>query len=129
MRLRARGRATPDEVWDRYVRPTRWAEWSPQIKRVDSSGDRLLPGMTGTVHGPLGVSVDFEVESVQELPLAGVRSWSWRAWRGPIQLHLHHTVVGIDGGTDTELHIQGFTPVVLAYVPIAQLALVRLVRP
>lgn len=129
MLLRARGQVAPDEAWDRYDQPARWAEWSPQILRVDSSGPRLEPGLTGTVHAPLGVSVDFVVESVDPIGTDGVRSWSWRVWRGPITLRLHHTVRSRLGGAETTLAIDGFAPVVLAYAPLAQLALVRLVRP
>lgn len=134
--FRARGTASPDEVWDRYLHPSRWPEWSPQIRRVDVAVDRLTPGLTGTVRGPLGLGVPFSVETVDAD--AAVRSWSWRVTVGPIALWLEHTVIPLDAGagstdpdtrrTATTLLVEGPAPVVAAYAPLAQLALVRLVR-
>ncbi len=131
--LTARGTAAPDEVWDRYLRPSRWSEWSPQIRRVDVTNDRLEPGLTGTVRGPLGWGVPFRVEAVDAT--SSVRSWTWRVSVGPVSLRLEHTVVPLDVGsaaderrTLTTLQIHGPAPVVAAYAPLAQLALGRLVQ-
>lgn len=124
MRLTARGDADPDEVWDRYVRPQRWPEWSPQIRSVDTPADRLTPGMQGRVRGPLGLYAAFTVVDVDE----AARSWSWQVHIGPAHLRLHHLVAARAPGTCTELDIHGPWPVVLAYAPLAQLALGRLVR-
>ena len=133
--LRAAGTAAPDEVWDRYRRPSRWSEWSPQIVRVDTDGDVLVPGLAGTVRGPLGLAVPFRVRDVE--PDTPVRRWSWRVSVGPVSLWLEHEVIPLDGAhgsgpdvrrTATTLLVDGPAPVVLGYAPLAQLALVRLVR-
>jgi hypothetical protein len=133
--LRADGTAHPDEVWSRYLHPSRWPEWSPQIRRVDVDGDRLVPGSVGTVRGPLDVGVPFRVLEVD--PDSVIRSWSWRVTVGPISLRLEHAVIPLDraGSTDpdvyrtaTTLGIHGPAPVVVAYAPLAQLALAKLVR-
>lgn len=133
--LKARGTAASDEVWDRYLRPSRWTEWSPQIRRVDVPLDRLTPGLAGTVRGPLGLAVPFRIETVDAG--SAVRSWTWRVSIGPASLWLAHAVIPLDGGpvtdadarrTLTTLEVRGPAPVVAAYAPLAQLALVRLVR-
>jgi hypothetical protein len=127
--ISATGELGPDAVWERYADLSAWPTWSPQIRWVDATGDRLEPGLTGTVHGLLGVTADFEVLSVDE-PL---RTWSWRARSGPVELLLHHAVlphVLPDGsGSQATLEITGPAPAVLAYAPLAEVALRRLVRP
>ena len=47
MTVRAVGPAAPDAVWDRYQRPDRWHEWSPQIRSVDYPGEIIAAGGTG----------------------------------------------------------------------------------
>jgi hypothetical protein len=111
--LSAHGPRDPADVWDRYVRPARWPEWSPQIRSVDHPGPRLYPGAVGTVHGPLGVRLPYTVHDVD----SGARRWSWTA--GPF--HLVHTV------SPTTLVITGPAPLVLLYAPLARWALHRLV--
>lgn len=124
--LGASGPLEPAAVWERYAVPALWSTWSPQITRVDSTSARLTAGTTGVVHGPLGVRVPFEVLSVDETR----RRWSWRVRAALVTLELVHEVLGRpDGGTDTTLSVTGPAPVVLAYAPLAQLALSRLVRP
>lgn len=125
MRLTATGAAPVDEVWDRYVRPSRWPQWSPQIRSVQTSDERLRAGLTGRVHGPFGVRVGFTVDAVDE----AARTWSWRVHVGPIVLRLHHAVRASEGDTRTDLDVDGPLPVVLGYAPLAQWALQRLVRP
>ncbi|MDQ6896066.1 MAG: SRPBCC family protein [Actinomycetota bacterium] len=120
------GPLPPDQVWERYAVLAAWPSWSPQISRVDATSSRLTPGMTGVVHGPLGVRVPFEVLSVDETR----RRWSWRVRAAVVTLDLVHEVrEGPDGGSDTTLEVTGPAPVVLAYAPLAQLALGRLVLP
>ncbi len=124
--LRAGGRAEPDVVWERYARPALWSSWSPQIRRVELPDDRIARGTRGRVHGPVGVSVAVHVTAVDET----ARTWTWTARLGPVRLHLHHTVEPRPGGgTVTRLRVTGPAPVVLAYAPVAQIALQRLVRP
>ena len=124
--LWARGAADVDTAWGRYTDLDAWLRWAPQITGVDAASRRLAPGLTGTVHGPLGVRVRFVVEDVDELG----RAWSWRARLGPVRLWLHHTVAERPGGgSTTTLTVKGPAPVVAGYVPLAQLAISRLVRP
>ena len=71
----ASGAADPDIVWDRYVHPARWREWSPQIRSVDYPDQTIGAGGRGTVHGPCGVGVAFEILAVDdEQALLGLAS-------------------------------------------------------
>ncbi|MEV0561036.1 SRPBCC family protein [Dactylosporangium sp. NPDC050588] len=114
------------DVWDRYVRPARWPEWSPQIRSVDYARERLAPGTSGVVHGPAGLRVPFQIVDVDET--GPVRVWSWTVTAAGVRLHLRHTVRATARGTWTGLTVEGFAPAVLAYLPVARLALRRLVR-
>jgi hypothetical protein len=124
----ATGTAAPEVAWDRYVHPALWPTWSPQITSVDSTDETLRSGTTGTVHGPLGVTVPFTVLEVD----AERRSWSWHVTAVGIALTLHHSVRLSNektlGGSATTLVIDGPAPVVLGYAPLARVALGRLVR-
>ncbi|GGM12559.1 SRPBCC family protein [Nakamurella endophytica] len=138
LRLTATGRATPDVAWERYARPALWPTWSPQIVSVDYPAARLVAGTSGTVHGWFGLRLSFTVDEVD----VAARTWAWTV-RAPlgITLRLHHGVSARpapsrSGGTGagapgsrTELESDGFAPVVLAYAPLAQIALQRLVTP
>jgi Polyketide cyclase / dehydrase and lipid transport len=124
--LHATGPVDPAEAWERYAVPVRWPEWSPQITGVDLAADRLVAGASGRVRGPLGVTVPFEVEAVDEV----TRRWAWRVHVGPVQVHLLHWVSPApDGGATTGLRLRGPAPVVMGYAPLALLAIRRLVRP
>lgn len=122
--LSASGRLTPAQAWERYADISRWSEWAPQLSRVEASDDRLAYGVTGQLFGPMGVPVlDFVVASVDET----ARRWSWTVQRWPLTLRLEHAVTKKGGGSATSLRIDGPLPVVVAYAPIAQFALQRLV--
>ncbi len=121
----ATGALHPHAVWERYADLSEWKSWSPQIRWVDAPGERLVPGLTGTVHGLLGVKADFEVLSVDEPR----RTWSWRARSGPVTLMLHHAVLTAGDDSQTTLEIDGPAYAVLPYAPVARVALRRLVRP
>jgi hypothetical protein len=115
-----------DDAWDRYVRPRRWPEWSPQIRSVDYPMEFVSPATSGVVHGPAGLVVRFRIIDVQD---AGpVQSWAWAAWAAGVRLTLVHTVEATAGGTRTGLAVDGFAPAVLAYLPAARWALHRLVH-
>ena len=116
-----------DEVWDSYVRPQRWTQWSPQIRSVDYPGATISPHTAGVVHGPVGLRTDFRIVAVDAN--RPVRGWSWSVSAGGVRLFLWHTVEAIDAGTRTTLTVQGFAPVVLGYLPVARVALRRLVGP
>ena len=126
-RVSVSGPCPVDEVWDRYVRPGRWPQWSPQIRAVEYPAEVILPGTGGVVHGPVGVRVGFRILDVEA---AGpVRSWSWVVSVAGVQLRLRHDVEEVAGdGTRTVLTVQGFGPAVVLYLPVAKMALRRLVR-
>lgn len=124
----ARGTAPAELAWERYARPALWSTWSPQIWRVESSADRIAPGVTGTVRAVGGVPFRFTVLDVDEV----ARVWSWRVLVGPVTLTLDHAVrpdaSRAPDGSATDVRVDGPAPIVLAYAPIARLALGRLVR-
>ena len=124
--LHATGPETPAEVWERYAVPARWPEWAPQITGVELPAARLAAGVRGRVRGPLGVTLPFVVETVDET----ARRWSWTVSFGPVRLHLLHWVSERpDGGSTTGLRVTGPAPLVVGYAPLAHLAIGRLVRP
>ena len=122
--ISARGPAAPDEVWERYARPARWPQWSPQIRGVDVPVERLSTGTRGRVIGPLGVAATFLVERWDDATMR----WSWQVWFGPLTLRLDHGVDARGTGSSTFLTVHGPLPVVLGYLPVARFALWRLVR-
>ncbi len=131
--LEAAGPARVAESWERYAQPARWPDWAPQIHRVridpdleaGGDGERIHPGMTGEVRSFLPPAARFVITSVDELS----HTWSWRVSIGPLRLTLDHGVEPcLDAGTTTWLRLRGPLPVVLAYAPLARLALRRLVR-
>lgn len=121
--VRAHGPVPPDEAWDRYARPARWSSWSPQITRVSYPDERLSAGGAGRVHGPLGLSVDFRVDTWDDAE----RVWSWTVRRGPVRLRLEHGVTARGAGSETWLRASGLLPLLVGYLPVARFALHRLV--
>lgn len=118
-RIETTGPATARDMWEAYAEPGRWHEWAPQIRAVRPL-ERLHPGLRGKVEGLFGVRVPFEVIEVDEP--AG--RWTWRVELGPARLTIAHEVA--DGRTAVE--IDGPAPLVIAYAPVARLALSRLVH-
>jgi hypothetical protein len=127
LRLHAHGTAPADTAWERYADPALWPTWAPQIQRVDTAMQRLVPGGSGTVragllpHPTLGIA--FRVLTVDE----AAREWSWEAGLGPVHLRLEHGVTERADGSGTWLRVHGPLPVVVAYAPVARFALGRLV--
>ena len=121
--LRAKGPADVATAWERYAQFDKWPGWSPQISSVDASADRIAPGVTGKVSGPMWSAADFEIDAVDET----ARTWSWTVRRKPLKVRLEHGVEPDDDGSATWLTIDGPMPFVLPYAPIAQAALRRLV--
>jgi len=118
------GPVAADEAWERYAVVARWPSWAPPIQRVEASAARLEPGLTGVVHGPLGLRVTFEVETVDE----AARTWTWRVRSGPIRMRLEHAVLATaTGGSAATLVVEGPAAVVLLYPEVARIALTRLV--
>ena len=126
MHLHATGTVHPDEAWDRYLHPAKWSDWSPQIRGVETAFERIDPGVTGRVLGPLGFSAPFVVDAVDD----AAREWLWSVDIGIGTLQLMHWVrPGPERGTTTGLTVSGPMPLVVGYVPLAAAALQRLVRP
>ena len=125
--LQAHGVAPVTLAWERYADPSLWSTWAPQIQRVDTTMDRLVPGGTGTLYaGPLPwptVGVTFRVLAVDE----AAREWAWQTHLGPVRLRLEHGVTPHLRGSTTWLRLTGVLPVVLGYAPVARLALRQLV--
>ncbi|MFR9801248.1 SRPBCC family protein [Pseudonocardia sp. RS010] len=134
----ASGPVSAPEAWDRYARPERRPEWAPYLLAVDASADRLVPGMTGRVRGPLRLSVPFTVTEVHEpgetgpgdAPAArpGTGSWAWDVRFGPIGLSLDHGVEPRGSGTRTWLTVDGPWPVLALLLPLARISLEMPVR-
>jgi len=123
--LHATGPVDPVEAWDRYLHPARWSSWAPQITGVHTDAERIAQGVTGRVRGPLGVSVPFVVDEVDDVS----RRWRWTVQVGPARLTLLHWVTsGPDGGTTTGLRVRGPLPLAAGYAPAALVALHGLVR-
>lgn len=122
---RAVGPVDVDEAWQRYLRPERWSEWSPQVRHVHADSDVLVAGAAGTVRTLGGVQVRFVVTDVD----AEARSWSWQVHVGPVGMLLeHHLDAREGGGTRAEVVIHAFWPVARLYRVPATVALYRLVH-
>ena len=122
--LHARGPQPADAVWERYAVPALWPRWAPYVVGVECAAERLRPGVTGRVHGPLGASATFAVTELDER--AG--TWSWEVAAGPLRLGLDHGVRPSGDGTRTWLTMTGPAAVVLAYAVPARVSLELLVR-
>lgn len=120
----ATGPADPDVVWNRYLRPENWREWSPQISSVRYPGSEISDGGRGRVNGLCGIGLAFEVLYVD----TENRCWTWRVKPVGVDVVMTHAVLATDGGTRTTLEIDGPLPIILGYAPIARIALGRLVR-
>jgi hypothetical protein len=122
--LEVPGPRDPAVVWERYAVPASWPEWLPQITGVDLSTPRLSPGATGKLHAPMGVSIPFTVDSVDEEG----RRFSWTIRVGLLKLRLENWVQdGPDGGAVAGMRVNGPGPLVSAYAGQAQASLERLV--
>ncbi len=84
-----------------------------------------MPGLSGTVESVAGIRAAFVVDHVDP----DRRAWTWRVRCGPARLLLHHEVRATPNGSCTRLTMRGALPVLVAYAPLARLALRRLVRP
>ncbi|WP_371128099.1 SRPBCC family protein [Streptomyces sp. 2131.1] len=121
--VRATGSASVESVWRRYIRTEAWTTWAPQIRAVEAEAE-LRVGLRGRVVPVVGPSIAFVVEAVDHQ----ARTWQWRVQAGPVRMRLWHAVRPRPPfGTETELRIDGPTPLVIAYAPLARRALHRLV--
>jgi hypothetical protein len=111
-------------VWERYAVPGSWPDWLPQITGVDLATPRLSAGAKGKLHAPMGVSIPFTVESVDEQG----RTFAWTIRVGLLKLRLENWVHdGPGGGAVAGMRVTGPGPLVSAYAGQAQAALERLV--
>ena len=127
----ATGSAPVPTVWNLYTTPQLWPTWAPQIHRVDYPGHAITPGTSGRIRGTARVRLDFTIDDVD----AKARCWSWSVWiPSPIDAAGFRLRVAMDHGVEpagagsrawVRLHLP--TPVALVYVPVARLALRRLV--
>jgi hypothetical protein len=112
-------------AWTRYAEIERWSDWAPQIRGVEASGERLVPGLTGRVRAPLGVTVPFVVDRVDE---AAYR-WQWTVSVLGVAVTMGHDLTATSGGTRAGLTIDAPAPFALTYGLPARVALRRLCRP
>jgi hypothetical protein len=117
-RVEVVGPASAAAMWAAYADTSRWSTWAPHITRVEPRGP-LVEGMRGVVHGPLWARATFDVARVDEE--AG--TWGWTVRVGPARLRIDHEV----GDGRTAIVVDGAAPLVLAYEPVARIALRRLV--
>lgn len=122
-RLSARGRTAPDVAWERYERIALWPTWSPQIRRVTADEPRIGAGVHGRVGVPGGLELPFTITAVD----AATRTWTWVVQLGPVTMTLNHEVHADACGSGTLLVMEGPGLVLLAYAPLAWVALRRLV--
>lgn len=125
MLLEVSGAAGPDAVWSRYVTPSHWPTWAPQIRAVSAGDSPVRVGDTGQVAGPGPVAVDYRIVAVDEV----LRSWSWDVEIGRARVRMDHAVVPTAaGGSRALLQVLGPAAVpVQAYRPVARRALEQLV--
>ncbi|WP_166614581.1 SRPBCC family protein [Kineococcus vitellinus] len=123
--LLARGGRDAQAAWEDYALIGRWSSWSPQVRSVEASAERIAPGVAGTVHAPLGVRVRFRVTAVDEAS----RSWRWVVHAAGVSAGMEHRVLAVPGGCVTTLRIEAPAVLAAAYAPAALLALRRLVSP
>lgn len=123
MRIEATGPKTAQEVWRLYTCPPAWPTWAPQISSVRGVSDPISPGASGVVHGPLLLRVPFVIEAVDE----DLCTWTWRVGIGPLSVVLDHGVDELESGSCAWADVHAPYVMVLAYSPIARLALRRLV--
>lgn len=133
--LTEHGPIAANEVWDRYIAPSRWTSWAPHLTAVSARDATIRPGTTGRVTAVGVVRASFVIDEVD----AASRCWSWTVRLGPIVLHLVHRVLDpgpvLDAepersqapGCATQVEITGPRIVVLPYLPVMDVALRRLV--
>ncbi len=122
--LRASGSASPEIAWQRYVELAQWSSWAPHIIGVEAEGTYLRIGLTGVVRVVGGLGVPFTVTAVDHSAM----TWSWIARVTSLVLTLTHTVAPAAEGTTTTLAMEGPALLVYSYLPLAEIALLRLVR-
>lgn len=124
MRIEATGPAPTEEVWRRYTDPAAWPMWAPQITGVVGTVEPVLAGDRGWVLGPWWTRVPFEVLAVD----AEQHRWTWRVGVRPAIVVMHHGVDPVEEGSSAWVDIPLPWPLVVPYLPVARVALARLVR-
>ncbi|GAB3032187.1 hypothetical protein GCM10011376_26940 [Nocardioides flavus (ex Wang et al. 2016)] len=126
MLVEATGPAHPDEVWRRFTDPAEWTVWAPQVRDVQTDAAVLAVGVTGRVHGPAGLAVDFRITELDP----GLRSWTWEVGRASARVRMdHHVLPAPGGGSHALVRVHPPTAsLVQPYRVPAGMALRRLVR-
>lgn len=123
LRVEVVGPLAADEVWRRYTTPELWSGWAPQIRDVDHATDRIGPGTTGVVHGPIGIRVPFVIEVLDDPAMR----WAWTCGWGRVRVRMGHGVDPDRLGARAWVEVAGPPLLARAYAPIARRALGRLV--
>lgn len=66
---------TPDKLWDMLIDTTRWTEWGPTVKAVQSSKRYIRAGSTGHVKTVFSFWVPFVITEWAE-----GQYWSWHVF-------------------------------------------------
>ena len=123
VQLAAAGAAPAEVAWERYAEIAAWRTWAPHLTGTDATAPRLAAGVTGRVHVAGVLRLPFTVTAADHER----RRWSWAVRLGPLRLALEHGVEAHGRGSRTWLVMHGPAVVLLAYAPLAWLALRRLV--
>jgi len=73
MNVAAEIEAPAPVVWELLADTSRWPEWGPCVRAVETPARLVAPGMRGRVRTTVGLWVPFEITTVD----VG-RSWDWR---------------------------------------------------
>jgi uncharacterized protein YndB with AHSA1/START domain len=65
--------APAEVVWALLADTSRWADWGPSVRAVESPARLVTPGLRGRVRTAAGVRVRFEITRVEP-----GRAWDWR---------------------------------------------------
>lgn len=135
--------ADPHLLWELFATPAWWPRWAPHITAVTTAGAATDPVAVGDrvrIHGPGPVAVTAELTLVEQ-----PRRWDFRvALPGGVHLDGAHEVqwddpprvevcMRLDGATGPvgaalrRTHGLIGAPLLLAYAPLAELSLRRLV--
>lgn len=106
--------APREVVWELFVEPRHWPEWSPSVTTVDCPDQRIRTGSSGKVRIVGGLWVPFTVTS------SDGNRWTWRVAGIPAT---GHQVVAEGNGSKASFEIPLWG---LPYIVVCDRALTRL---